>query len=192
MTTLSTKFSTLIALAVGVTTVGCAAPGTRAHDMSIAGHENAATIAEREDVLKHKAAAQALRDEEARACAGMSEPERELGPFFGRAEVEGVEELYDYVGRGGRVFRGAAISVRPTATLTAEWLQRNIECHIARTAAHGYDAKEMSKCPFGVEGVYVSVRSGGDKFIVDVKSREVAKAHEVWRRARALGSLAQN
>lgn len=192
MSTLSMSYSTLLALGFGAAVTGCATPGTRPSDMSISDHETAAARAEVDVAAEHRAAARTLRDAQTQACTGMPEGERELTAFFRRADIETVEPLYEYVGKVGRVLRGSVISVRPTPGVTAEWLQRSIECHAARLAAIGYEAKEMGLCPFAVKDVNVAVRSGGDRFLVEVRSRDSKIASEVWRRAQSLVSVARN
>src|SRR5690349_8918330 len=100
MTTLSIGYSTLLALGIGAAVTGCATPGTRPHDMSIAGHETAAS-AEPGAAAKHHSAAQALRDAQTQACAGVVATESDGTPLFKRADIDGIEPLYEYVGKAG-------------------------------------------------------------------------------------------
>lgn len=189
MTSLSIGYSTILALGIGAAVTGCATPGTQPHDMSIAGHETAAS-AEPDAATKHRAAAQALRDAQTQACAGLAEDEGDVTRFFKRTDIDSVEPLYEYA-KAGRAMRGSVISVRPTPGVTRELLQRRIECHIARIAAGGYEAKGMSGCPLAVKDVAVTVRSGGDRFLVEVRSRDSTLANEIWRRTQSLGPVAR-
>lgn len=202
---------------------GCATPGTRPHDMSVAGHETAGAEAEAaagaarlqrpsstgaacQDVpcwsdrdrptdesrrllaaaAKHRAAAQALREAEAQACAGISERDRGISPFFHREDVAVVAPLEEKQGRYGHRLAGATIEFRAVGGLTAEWLQRSIDCHLARAAALGFDQSEMSFCPLALKGVAARVRSGGKWVLVEVTSQDPRTSAEVWRRAQAL------
>ena len=88
--------------------------------------------------------------------------------------------------REGRKLVGAVIEFRAVPGLTAEWLQRRVECHIARSAALGQDQPAMKLCPLAVKGVSARVASGGNTFFVEVAADDSSGAEEVWRRARGL------
>lgn len=75
---------------------------------------------------------------------------------------------------------------RAVPGLTAEWLQRLLDCHLARNAAVGYDMPEMADCPLAVRGVKVTVVSAGDGFAVELASDNDAVAAEVLRRAQKI------
>jgi len=70
-----------------------------------------------------------------------------------------------------------------------EWLQRIVDCHLARNAAVGHDMPEMADCPLVPRGAKASVRSVGDGFAVDVSSEAAESAAEIWRRAQLLGPV---
>ena len=177
----------VVALGIGVAASGCATPGTRPYDMSAAGHEAAATAAPEARVgNEHLAAAESLRAAEERTCAGMPEHARDGTPYFRAEDVESVAPLYEPVPKSGTVLRGAVLRIRPSAGVTAEMLQRSIECHAARVATLGYDVKGMGACPLAVKNVGYAVISGGDSFLVQMRSRDRDAASEVLRRARAL------
>jgi hypothetical protein len=186
--------STLAAalLGVGAAVTGCATPGTRPGDMSVAAHEAAAMSSSVHVAAKHRAAAQALRDGESQACAGMAERDRDLSAFFRREDIESFSALYEPSSRTTTALKGSILVMRPAPGVTAEWLQRNIECHIARSATLGHGADQMSKCPFALNGINVEVRSGGDKFLVYVRSANLETAREIWRRTQTLRSVAVN
>lgn len=139
----------------------------------------------------HRAAAQALRDAEARSCAGIAEADRDLSPFFHREDIAGATRWEERQGKSGHKLRGAVIEFRAVPGLTAEWLQRSLECHLARSAVLGYARPEMPFCPLALKGVSARVRSGGDRFLVEVEAGDAAVAEEIWKRASALAARPQ-
>ena len=138
---------------------------------------------------QHRAASQALRDAEAAACTGLSDEDRDTSPFAHTEDIQGVTQLQaraagdrDTAAADG----GATIVFRATPGLTAEWLQRIVNCHLARNAAVGHDMPEMPYCPLVPNAVEANVRSVGDGFAVAVTSKDRATAAEIWRRAQQL------
>jgi hypothetical protein len=183
----------MLAVGIGVAAGGCATSGTLPHDMSAAAHEEAAAAAPEANIgNEHLAAARTLRATEGSTCAGMPERVRDTTPYFRAEDVESVEPLYEPTGKAGRVLRGAVLRVRPTAGVSAEWLQRSIECHAAHVATLGYSSKGMGECPLALKDIEVTVTSGGNSFVVHMRSRDWATANEVLRRARALASTTAN
>jgi hypothetical protein len=81
---------------------------------------------------------------------------------------------------------GAAIVFRAVPGLTAEWLQRIIDCHLARNAAVGYEMPEMADCPLALPGISAKVVSSGDGFAAQVRSGQDSTAAEIWRRAQQI------
>jgi hypothetical protein len=147
----------------------------------------------RELAAKHRAASEALRNAETRACAGLSDEDRDMSPFFHVADVRGVTELKAQIdNREGAVASqqtlGATVTVAAVPGLTAEWLQRIVDCHLARNAAMGHEMPEMSACPLVPKGTQAKVRSVGDGFAVDIQSEDRATAAEILRRAQQLGA----
>jgi hypothetical protein len=69
--------------------------------------------------------------------------------------------------------------------MTAEWLQRNVECYMARTSA-GPTSPEMASSPLALDGIDAEVTSTGDGFAVDVTADDPKTVREVIRRAEAL------
>ena len=146
---------------------------------------------QRKMAADHRAASQALRDAEARGCAGISERDRDVSPFFHGQDLERVEPLIQEIrfqgGTGSSEETvGAVVYFRPVPGLTQELLQRIVNCHLARNAAAGHVAPEMAYCPLVPRGVAAQVRSDGDGFAVEIRSRDADAAHEVLRRARGL------
>ncbi len=147
------------------------------------GHLEAAEHA-RELAAKHRAASQELRDAEARSCAGIAEQDRDISPFA-HGDVQTVSPLQeDAQGQAGdTVTTGATIVLRARPGLTAEWLQRVVDCHLARDAAAGYVMPEMPNCPLVPRGAQATVRSTRGGFAVDVRSDDAQTAAEILRRA---------
>jgi hypothetical protein len=139
---------------------------------------------------KHRSASQALKDAEASACAGISDEDRDMSPFAHRADIQSVSQLSEDAASTSRAKlkrdAGATIVFRAAPGLTAEWLQRIVDCHLARNAAVGHGMSEMGYCPLVPRGAKASVRSVGDGFAVDVYGEDSATAAEIWRRAQQL------
>jgi hypothetical protein len=151
-------------------------------------HQSDATE-HRELAEKHRAAAQALRDAEAKSCIGISEEDRDQSPFYHKDDVSSVAKVEKTVQRGnikaGQLAGGRAV-FRAVPGLTAEWMQRLVNCHVARAASVGYDMPEMAYCPLMVKGATAAVSSAGDGFTVEVTSDDLATAQEIWKRMEAL------
>ena len=112
-----------------------------------------------------------------------------VSPFDHREDITAVKPLDRTVKQGKQstdVPSGAAITFRAVPTLTTEWLQHEINCHLARAAAVGFEMPEMSYCPLMLKGVKATVSSAGDGFAVTVESEDPATAKEVLSRAQAL------
>lgn len=142
----------------------------------------------RELAAAHRAASTALRDAEARACSGISEEDRDVSPFAHREDIEGVEPLSMPLSAksGGFRAQGAAVRFRAVPGMTPEWLQRLVDCHLARNASMGHAMPEMSGCPLAVQGVTATVTSTGRGFAIQIRSDGAATALEIRRRAEAL------
>ena len=138
----------------------------------------------------HRAGARALVDAEARACQGVSEADRDISPFFHREAIVEVKPLPRERGGGERKVEeglaGATIVLLPASGVTAERLERIVQCHIARNAALGNDMPEMPYCPLVPKGVSANVTSTGNGFAVTIMAQDQATAAEVLRRAQAL------
>lgn len=122
------------------------------------------------------------------ACRGI--PESDWG---GSALVDGqlvrsvqqikseapVSEAETVVPRGG-----ARIALRAAPGMTAEWLQRIAECHMAQVAAAS--PWMLTSSPLDVKGALISVQSSGDGFAVDITSPDLKVAKDILTRARGL------
>ena len=163
------------------------APGTpcwKADDRdSVATHREAAA--------QHRAAAASLRQAEATACVGLSDEDRSMSPFEHHADIAGVEAFTEPTAassKGGATRRaaGATVTFRAVPGLTAEWLQRLVDCHLARNAALGHDVPEMPNCPLVPKDVVAHVHSSGAGFAVDIESENPDTAREILERAHRL------
>lgn len=137
----------------------------------------------------HRAASAALREAEAKACVGLSELNRDMSPFVHLGDITSVAQLTrtEQVGKKSREkLVGATVTFRAVEGLTAEGLQRVIDCHLARGAAMGHQMPEMPYCPLVPKGVHALVRATGAGFEVDLTADDAASAAEVLRRAEAL------
>lgn len=153
---------------------------------------------------KHRAAAKAVVEAEQRFCSGIPDADRDLSPFYHREDITAVQGLktptknYGYLGGGNNVFeiekevpgpgglQGARVTFRAVPGMTPEWLQRVVDCHLARNAVIGDDAA-MSFCPLAVPHATANVTSTRSGFAVDVTSDNEASAREIIKRASALG-----
>jgi hypothetical protein len=137
---------------------------------------------------KHRAAAQALRDSEAASCTGLDDADRETSPFYHREDIASVSKVERPVMKGrvqvSQLAGGKAV-FRAVQGMTAEWLQRLVNCHTARAAALGHQMPEMSYCPLVLKGVTATVSSTGDGFAIDVTSEDAATAEEILKRMQA-------
>jgi len=149
------KPSLFAVIALGACTHSTGTAGTNPQDMSIAQHESAAAREEKQAAQdtsagsckpdrvcwsdtqeqlakhhelaeRHRAAAQALSDAEARACTGLPEEDRDTSPFDHYSDLSSVSRLYDQVpgpyNSESRPFAGATIVIRAVPGLTTEWL----------------------------------------------------------------------
>jgi hypothetical protein len=137
----------------------------------------------------HRAASQTLRDAEAQACVGLTEEDRDRSPFTHREDIASVDPLYANLssGKGPNArLEGATVTFRAVPGMTAQWLQRVVDCHLARNAAMGHEAAEMPDCPLVPKNVSAQVTATSTGFAVSVRSDDPATANEVLRRARLL------
>jgi hypothetical protein len=142
--------------------------------------------------VEHRAGSEALRNAEASACAGIPEEDRDVSPFQHREDIRSIapyrEELI--VGRSSASpqLTGARVVFRAVPGMTAEWLQRVIDCHLARNAAIGHEAAsaEMPDCPLTLRNATARVESVGDGFAVTIRSDDAATAKEIVRRTESV------
>ena len=159
-------------------------------EKATAEHQRAAEM-HRRHAADHRAASTALRDAEARACVGIDPDDRDISPFDRVEDIAGVQPLEEELspsapsqGRPRKQTTGAVVMFRARPGMSAEWLQRIADCHIARNAALGHVAPEMPNCPLVLKGVAARVTSTGDGFAIAIRSDDPAIAKEVLARAR--------
>lgn len=143
----------------------------------------------RRHAADHRAASTALRDAEARACAGISAEDRDMSPFEHREDVESVEPLVERTGPDKLPTErtvGAIVTFRAVPGMTAQWLQRVVDCHLARNAALGHAVPEMEYCPLVLQGATARVTSSDVGFAVAIRSEDAHTGQEILRRARSL------
>lgn len=140
----------------------------------------------RELAQKHRAAAQALRDAEASTCAGIGEADRDTSPFYHREDIVSVDKIERQVQGRASELRGARAVFRAVPGLTAEWLQRAVDCHRARAAAMGFEMEGMEYCPLVLKGADARVSSTANGLGVEVTADDAAIAEEIERRIQAL------
>lgn len=130
---------------------------------------------------EHRAASQALRDAEAKACDGVSEQDRNESPFSHVDDILSVQPL-----GAGQFVDGARVVFVKAPGLSRAVLQKIIDCHIARADALGHVVPEEAFCPLNPPNVKAVVKEASNGFVVDVTSDDKSAAQEVLRRAQAL------
>lgn len=151
-----------------------------------------ALVKEHRDVAaQHRAASAALRDAENQTCAGISDEDRDTSPFERLQDITSVADLletappYTKVAPPRRVV-GVVVTFRAVPGLTAEWLQRLVDCHLARSAALGHVLPEMHDCPLVPRGTSARVRSVGNGFAVEVRGDDDKAVDEISARGKRL------
>lgn len=132
----------------------------------------------RRHAADHRASSAALRDAEARACVGISPDDRDMSPFSHVEDIASVNPLTDGVG----------ITFRGVPGMTVQWLQRVVDCHLARNASLGHMVPEMPSCPLVPNGVEARVTSTRNGFVVAIRSSNPTTAREIRSRAERLAS----
>jgi len=177
----------------------CLLRGGRAHTDSGGGcwssstnpttdHRRAAEI-HRRHAADHRAASVALRDAEARACTGISADDRDISPFVHVEDISSVDALTERVGPDKAPAQrkaGATVTFRAVPGMTAEWLQRVVDCHLARNASLGHSAPNMPDCPLVLKGVQARVSSTGSGFAATIRSDDDETARAILARAERL------
>lgn len=143
----------------------------------------------RELAQKHRAAAATLADAEARACSGLSEDDRDISPFYHREDIVSVAPYTETTKAGKGTSQkemGVTVVFRAVPGLTAEFLQRVVDCHLARAAAVGHQMPEMDYCPLVPNGAKAKVASTGNGFAVHVFADDAVTVAEIKKRATTL------
>lgn len=137
--------------------------------------------------IQHRVASRELREAEARACKNVPDGERDISPFYHREDIISVAPLKKSAAYGGGPIIGAEVVFASLPGMTAEWLQRLVDCHLARNGVMS-DAEKMPYCPLAVPHVNAQVRSLGNGFAVDITSSEESRVQEILTRTEALTS----
>lgn len=135
-----------------------------------------------------------MRDAESRSCAGLAADDRGTSPFQRREDIVAVVPLrlnqFDGRGKlGPEKPVGVVVTFWAVPGMSVEWLQRIIECHLARNAALGHAVPEMPNCPLVPGGVEARVSSAGNGFAVSISSRNATIAREILSRAERLMTM---
>jgi hypothetical protein len=124
----------------------------------------------------------------AEACRGVPEAESILAVLLSAPAVLRVEAI----AAGDRADdptvapgEGARVVVPEQAFVDAPWLQRAVDCHLARNAAYGPPATGP-RSPIDVPGARVIVGADGATLAISITTRDRVAAREILARARAL------
>jgi hypothetical protein len=132
---------------------------------------------------EHRAASQALRSAEERACAGIAAQERDQSPFSHADDIVGVLPLPYAV---APPTAGTSVVFRRVPGLNAESLQRVVDCHLARNASLGHDVPEMSYCPLVLRRVHARAYEVATGIAVALWSEDPEVARQIKERVDAL------
>ena len=142
----------------------------------------------RRHAADHRAGSIALREAESQACVGIDPDDRDISPFEHTEDIASVTPLK--VSEGGKVAtqqtEGVVVTFRAVPGMTAEWLQRVVNCHLARNASLGHVVPEMPNCPLVPNGLTATASSTGNGFAVSVRSSDSATARDILSRAQRL------
>jgi hypothetical protein len=122
----------------------------------------------------------------------VRESERQAAPALSASLVETVEPAYSTVPSGNDRairLRGARLHLRPALNVSAEALQRTLECHQARVTLG--DAPASADDPYVLPGAWldIDVDSSGDGMVAAVLVDRFEDARRVLDRARTFASM---
>jgi hypothetical protein len=139
---------------------------------------------------EHRAAARTLRDAEARTCTGLSESDRDESLFDHREDILRVEPLHGGVSRylNAPWTEGVVVTFKPVPGMTAEWLQRVVDCHLARNAVLGNEVPQLPHCLLVPKGVRATASAVPDGFAITIVTNDKVAAEELFRRADVLNT----
>ncbi|HTB76638.1 MAG TPA: hypothetical protein VK762_25500 [Polyangiaceae bacterium] len=120
------------------------------------------------------------------------ESEQQAVPALTSSLVETVEPAYSTVPSGNDRairLRGARLHLRPSLNVSAEALQRTLECHQARVTLG--DATATADDPYVLPGAWldIDVGSSGDGLVAAVLVDHFEDARRVLDRARTFASM---
>lgn len=120
--------------------------------------------------------------------AGIAMPQPQSGSPLAAYRIVSVAPYMQeqtHIKRTWRELRGAIVRVEAQPGLTAEWLQLELDRHVA---AMGIQSQNMNDCPLAVPGIRAKVSSAGDGFLVTVVAMDKSSGQEVLRRAQGLAA----
>ncbi len=129
-------------------------------------------------------AAKELSEATERACADLSDFDRDVSPFAHRSDIVKVERL-----EADDRLVGARVFFRAVSGLSASRLRRIVDCHIAQAAELDHRVPDESFCPLNPPEVRAIVRDARVGYVIDVASADPEAAFEVLRRALELTRL---
>ncbi len=143
-----------------------------------------------------KSATDQAADMERTRC-GPDLDEKALGPVLDGRAVQDVQPLYSSVesAKNGSdsELRGVTIRLEALPGVTAEWLDRALECHSARRVLSRVPASSVPNDPFWVPGnvVDIDAQSAHDGFLVAVRGATPDVGREILARANAFSAAHQ-
>jgi hypothetical protein len=114
-----------------------------------------------------------------------------LEPIFSHRAVESAEPLYVRTSRGMSRLAGAIIHLRAIQGMTAEWLDRALECRSAERVLGKIAENVSPNDPFWLPGrmVQIQTESAGHGFRVSVSGATSDDAQEILIRANAFAAI---
>jgi hypothetical protein len=176
------------AMAVTAAASGCATQSASFRQMSAADHDAAARATTDSALTEaHTEAARRLRDDERAACYGLTDADRDVGPFVRADSVTGVEVIRDrgVFPKGPLQPVGVAVYLRADSGMTQQWLGRVVACNVAHFAVVGQAARPS---PLTVPDAEVTVSSTPVGFRLTIRSRDTDAARAVVERGRELAT----
>jgi hypothetical protein len=120
-------------------------------------------------------------------CDGFADDS--IAPLFASSVVDSVEPSYSRTigGPNGEEthLHGASIHLRPLVGFSPEVLTRNLECHQARVTLGLTAPREGDPYTLADKWLDIDVDSGGDGYVVQVRTEDHDAARRVLDRAQA-------
>lgn len=130
---------------------------------------------------EHVAAAVMLRDAENRSCQTISVEDKEISPFYHRADIVTVHSAFSAKDSTAPI--GADVVFRVVPGMTRQNLQQIVDCQMARNAALGYDESWMPSCPLMLPSITATVEDGEGGLVVSLRAKDPKTAAELNSRA---------
>ena len=116
----------------------------------------------------------------------QAETIRELGVGINTLPHAIRELAQRHLASGTARLAGAIVTFLAVPGMTPEWLQRLIDCHLARNAALGHVVLEMPDCPLVLRGVSAHAGATENGFEVAISSEDADTAKQIQARAQRL------